>query len=109
LAHQVAAKQGLHLHEGVYLCLAGPSFETPAEIRFLKTIGADAVGMSTVPETTVARHGNMRVLGISTITNVTIQETGSGMETTHEEVLEAGKLIVPRLVALLKGILAEID
>ena len=107
VAGQVARKLNLTLQEGVYLCLAGPSFETPAEIRFLKTIGADAVGMSTVPEVIVANHGGMRVLGISSITNVAIQETGSKAETTHEEVLETGKIIVPKLMALLKGILAE--
>jgi purine-nucleoside phosphorylase len=93
----------------VYTCLAGPTFETPAEIRFLKVIGTDAVGMSTVPEVIVANHGGMRVLGISSITNVAVQEVDSGLQTTHEEVLAAGQLIVPKLMALLKGILAELD
>ncbi len=109
IARQAARKLDLTLREGVYLCLAGPSFETPAEIRFLKAIGADAVGMSTVPEVVVANHGGMRVLGISSITNVTIQETTAEAETTHEEVLETGKMIVPKLMVLLKAILAEID
>ena len=108
LARQIAQESNLTLHEGVYACVAGPSFETPAEIRFLKTIGADAVGMSTAPEVIVARHGGMRVLGVSSITNVAVQETGSSKETTHEEVLETGKTIVPQLITLLKGILAAL-
>jgi purine-nucleoside phosphorylase len=109
LARQVAQEQGLTLQEGVYLCLAGPSFETPAEIRFLRTIGVDAVGMSTAPEVTVANHAEMRVLGISSSTNIAIQETTSEVETTHEEVLETGKVIVPKLMALLKGVLAKME
>lgn len=108
LAHDIAAKFKLTLQEGVYACVAGPAFETPAEIRFLKAIGADAVGMSTAPEVTVASHGGMRVLGISSITNMAVQESGSAQETTHEEVLETGKTIVPQLITLLKGILAEL-
>ena len=97
------------MQEGVYACVAGPSFETPAEIRFLKTIGADAVGMSTAPEVTVAKHAGMRVLGVSSITNVAIQETGTTAETTHEEVLETGQTIVPRLITLLRGVLAGLE
>src|SRR4030067_2772691 len=69
LARQVAEKSGFELREGVYICLAGPSFETPADLRFLRTIGVDAVGMSTVPEVTVARHGGQQVLGLSGISN----------------------------------------
>jgi purine-nucleoside phosphorylase len=109
LARRVAGEQNLTLREGVYTCLAGPTFETPAEIRFLKAIGADAVGMSTVPEVIVARHAGMRVLGISSITNIAVAETGTTQETTHEEVLETGQKIVPRLIALLKGVLAALD
>ena len=106
LARQVARDLNLTLQEGVYACLAGPAFETPAENRFLQIIGADAVGMSTVPEVIVANHGGMRVLGVSSITNISILETSSVAETTHEEVLETGKIVVPKLIALLKGILA---
>ncbi len=107
-ARRVAAGLGFTLQEGVYMCLAGPTFETPADIRFLRTIGADAVGMSTVPEVTVARHGATRVMGISGISNVAIVDPSEDRKTTHEEVLEAGKIIVPRLVALLKGVLREL-
>jgi purine-nucleoside phosphorylase len=109
LTRQVANDLNLTLREGVYVCIAGPSFETPAEIRFLRMMGGDAVGMSTVPEIIVANHGGMQVLGISSITNVTIHDPTSTAETTHEEVLETGKLIVPKLITLLKGVLAEMD
>ncbi len=108
IALQVATGLGLSLRQGVYICLAGPSFETPADLRFLRMIGADAVGMSTVPEVTAARHAGMRVLGLSGISNVASPEPGEGHETTHEEVLEAGKMVVPKLIALIKGILREI-
>ena len=107
LALQVAQEHSIPLHQGVYVSLAGPSFETPADVRFLKLIGADAVGMSTVPEVIVARHGGMRVLGFSGISNV-IQLEPSEQELTHEEVLEAGRRIVPRLVTIIKGVLTRI-
>lgn len=109
LARRVAQQLNLTLREGVYVCLAGPTFETPAEIRFLRTIGADAVGMSTAPEVIVANHGGMRVLGISSITNMVILDPASTAEPSHEEVLKTGKIIVPKLMALLKGILTEIN
>jgi purine-nucleoside phosphorylase len=103
LALAVAQTQGLKLHQGVYVCLAGPSFETPADLRFLRLVGADAVGMSTVPEATVARHGGLRVLGLAGISNAA--NLGGGSVTTHEEVLEAGQTLVPKLTALLAGVL----
>jgi purine-nucleoside phosphorylase len=108
VARQVARERELPLHEGVYVGLAGPSFETPAELRFLRRIGADAVGMSTVPEVIVARHGGIRVLGVSGISNVAQVEPGPGREVTHEEVLVAGQQIVPRLTALIRGVLARL-
>ena len=92
----------------MYTGLAGPTFESPAEVRFLRSIGTDAVGMSTVPEVIVARHMNMRVLGISTISNVAIDSTDSGAVTNHEEVLAAGQIVAPRLMALLRGILSAL-
>lgn len=107
-ARRVANDLGFGLQEGVYMCLAGPSFETPADIRYLRAIGADAVGMSTVPEVTVARHGGTRVMGVSGISNVAIVDPSEERQTTHEEVLEAGKVIVPKLIGLLKGVLREL-
>lgn len=102
-ARKVADENKIRCHEGCYICLAGPSFETPADLRFLRTIGADAVGMSTVPEVIVARHGGMRVLGISGISNKA--NLDGNTITTHEEVLGAGKIIAPHLITLVKGLL----
>jgi purine-nucleoside phosphorylase len=106
LARQAAAETGIALREGVYICLAGPSFETPADLRFLRGIGADAVGMSTVPEVTVARHGGMRVLGISGISNKA--NLDGQTVTSHEEVLSAGREIVPKLTAVIRGVLRRL-
>ncbi len=103
LARKVAKSEGIGLREGVYAGLSGPSFETPADLRFLHAVGVDAVGMSTVPEVTVARHGGMRVLGISGISNKANLD-GSTI-TTHEEVIEAGKVIAPKLEAIVRGVL----
>ncbi len=108
LARRVAGSLGLSLREGVYVGLSGPFFETPAENRFLRAIGADAVGMSTVSEVTVANHAGMQVLGLTSVTNISILDINSKAETNHEEVLEAGKMIVPKLVSLLKGILSAL-
>ncbi|MCS6835050.1 MAG: purine-nucleoside phosphorylase [Anaerolineae bacterium] len=108
LAHQVAQANNLPLHEGVYAAVSGPSFETPAEVRFLRAIGANAVGMSTVHEVLVARHMRLRVMAISGITNVAIDQVDSDNDASHEEVLEAGALLVPRLTTLLRGVLQAI-
>ncbi|MEZ4622420.1 MAG: purine-nucleoside phosphorylase [Caldilineaceae bacterium] len=105
LAQRVAGAQELNLRRGVYAWLAGPNFETPAEIRMWRALGADAVGMSTVPEVIVAHHAGMQVLAFSTITNICIDELDVDHEPTHEEVNEAGKIIVPRLTKLVKGVL----
>jgi len=109
MAVEVAQQHDIPLRQGIYAGLAGPSFETPAEIRFLRIIGADAVGMSTVTEVTVARHGGIRVLGVSGISNVALAEPDADHETSHEEVLAAGQQIVPRLSALIRGVLAKLN
>jgi len=106
LARETCEEAKMPYQQGVYAALAGPSFETPAELRFLNIIGADAVGMSTVHEVIVARHGGMRVLGISGISNKANLD-GSTV-TTHEEVLEAGKVLVPKLTTLVRGFLSKI-
>jgi purine-nucleoside phosphorylase len=105
LAGKVAGEAGLIVHEGVYAFVAGPNYETPAELRYLRQIGADAVGMSTVPEVIAARHGSTRVLGISGITNVPSLEGKPQATTTHEEVLAAGKVLVPRMETIMRGVL----
>ena len=83
------------------------STRPPADIRFLRLIGADAVGMSTVPEVIVARHGGMRVLGVSGISNVAIDQIDTSAEASHDEVLQAGELLAPRMTTLIKGVLAR--
>ena len=103
LARRVAREKGLTLREGVYAGLSGPSFESPADLRFLRLAGADSVGMSTVPEVIVARHGGMRVLGFSGISNKANLD-GSTV-TTHEEVIEAGRVITPKIETLVRGVL----
>lgn len=108
IAREVARDADIPLREGVYAALSGPSFESPAEIRFLRLIGADAVGMSTVPEVIVARHGGIRVMGVSGISNVALDKPVPGQVTSHEEVLEAGRQIVPRLIALVCGVLTRL-
>mgnify|MGYP001436924842 CR=1 FL=1 len=105
-AISIAKKNKIKPYSGVYVSLSGPSFETPADLRFMRVIGADAVGMSTVPEVIVAVHGGTRVLGISGISNKANLD-GSTI-TTHEEVLEAGRIIVPKLTKVIKGLLAEL-
>jgi purine-nucleoside phosphorylase len=105
-ATRVAVASGILIQQGVYCCLSGPSFETPAEVRMLQTLGADAVGMSTAPEVVVARHCGMRVLGFSGISNV--HRLDGGAPTSHEEVLEAGHVIAPKLTTIIQGLLAEL-
>lgn len=102
-----AAQQlGLALGEGVYAALLGPSFETPAEIRYLRTIGADLAGMSTVPEVIVANHMGIRVLGISTVTNMA---AGMQHELSHQEVLEIGRSSAGDLQRLLTALLPQLE
>jgi purine-nucleoside phosphorylase len=106
LARKVAREGNLLLREGVYAGLSGPSFESPADLRFLRMAGADAVGMSTVSEVIVARHGGTRVLGFSGISNKA--NLDGNTITSHEEVLESGRLIVPKLETLIRGVLRSL-
>jgi len=108
-AHEAAREIGVVLHEGVYMALRGPSYETPAEIRMVRKLGADAVGMSTVPEATVARHCGMKVLAISCITNIAAGlSTG---EINHNEVIEvgarAGKQLAELIVRVIPRLLSD--
>ncbi len=106
ITRQAAREAEINLREGVYAGLSGPSFEGPADLRFLRAVGADAVGMSTVPEVIVARHGGTRVLGISGISNKA--NLDGNTPTSHEEVLEAGIHMVPKLEKILRIVLHKI-
>ncbi len=102
IAREVAGRLGIDLEEGVYACMPGPSYETPAEVRMLRSLGADVVGMSTVPEAIVARQAGMEVLGIALVSNAAAGVLGTPI--THAEVLEAGRRAAPRLAALIERI-----
>ncbi|WP_439647785.1 purine-nucleoside phosphorylase [Collibacillus ludicampi] len=106
LAHEVAREQGLELREGVYVGLTGPSYETPAEIRMLRLLGGDAVGMSTVPEVIVANHMGIRVLGISCIANKAAGILDTPL--SHDEVIEITKRIRSQFVALVREIVSRL-
>ncbi len=121
LALETARAKGIALEEGVYAAVLGPSYETPAEIRVLQRLGADAVGMSTVPEVLAARARGLRVLGISSITNVAAGLPGEPSahshqlsaamprRLSHEEVLAAGKQLASDLETLIRGVLAGLQ
>ena len=107
MAKQVASELGITVREGVYAAMLGPSYETPAEIRHLRTIGADVVGMSTVPEVIVARHMGIEVLAISCVTNM-----AAGIQPqkiSHEEVLETGAMVRDTLVRYLKNLVPRLS
>jgi purine-nucleoside phosphorylase len=106
LASQVAKEQGVELAEGVYFGLLGPSYETRAEVQMLQRLGADAIGMSTVPEVIVARALGMRVLGFSCVTNLACGLAAAPI--THEEVLETTARVAARLTQLVRGIVAKL-
>ncbi len=106
LVKQVAAAQGVELTEGVYVAMPGPTYETPAEVRMLQIIGADATGMSTVPEVVVARHMGARVIGISCITNKAAGITGEAL--SHDEVTETATRVRGTFEGLLDGVLAAL-
>jgi purine-nucleoside phosphorylase len=106
LACEAAKETNVLLREGVYAGLSGPSFESPADLRFLRGIGSDAVGMSTVPEVIVSHHAGMRTLGISGISNKA--NLDGNTITTHQEVLDAGLVMVPKLEKIIKSVLKKI-
>jgi len=99
-------RMGIGMYEGVYAALPGPSYETPAEIRYLRTIGADLVGMSTVPEVLAARHSGIRVLGISCVTNAAAGILDQPLD--HKEVLETGERVKGQFIGLLKALIPRI-
>jgi len=105
IAEKACWKAGVTVRKGVYLALSGPSYETPAEIRMLRTLGADAVGMSTVPEVIAARHMGLRVLGISCITNMAAGVTKKPLD--HREVLEVGERVKAGLMEVLGRVIEE--
>jgi len=107
IVQEVAEDKGIILHRGVYVGVMGPSLETAAEYRLFKRMGADAVGMSTVPEVIVARYRGMRVLGLSVITNVA--DPDNLKPTTQQDVVEAAKRASFKLSTLIKGVIARID
>lgn len=104
-AREIAAAQGITLREGVYLGTQGPTYETPAEYRMFRLWGADAVGMSTVPEVIVANHCGIRVLGISVITDLGVD--GKIVEVTHEEVQRAADAAQPRMTAIMRELIKQ--
>jgi len=107
IAHEEALKLGMALHEGVYAALLGPSFETPAEINYLRTIGADLVGMSTVLEVIAARHMEIKVLAISCVTNMAAGILDQPL--SHQEVLETGERVKTSFEALLRAVLPRME
>jgi purine-nucleoside phosphorylase len=107
LAFEEAGKLGLDLASGVYACLPGPSYETPAEIRMLRTLGADVVGMSTVPEAIVARHAGLEVLGLAVVTNAAAGVAGGAID--HAEVMDAGRNATPLVGELIERVVRRLE
>ncbi|XP_072172224.1 purine nucleoside phosphorylase-like [Diadema setosum] len=97
------------IRQGVYVMVSGPSYETPAECRYLRSIGADVVGMSTVPEVIAARHCGMRTLGMALVTNMVISDYHSGLKVSHEDVLEKSKWRAGVLQDIVMGVVEKID
>lgn len=108
-AHSVAKETGLALTNGVYGFVTGPTFETPAEIRALRSMGCDLVGMSTVPEVIAARHSGMEVLAISSVTNLAVDSVDADHITSAEEVWESTKIIRPKLAAFIDALLPRLE
>ncbi|MCE5258487.1 MAG: purine-nucleoside phosphorylase [Chloroflexi bacterium] len=109
LARESANRLNISLREGVYAMVGGPNFETPAEIRLLRAVGADVVGMSTVPEVLVGRHSGMRILGLSYISNIAVDSSSKlSHVASHAEVLNTGAMVLPRLAVLIEEIIQHI-
>jgi purine-nucleoside phosphorylase len=106
VAVEIARREGFLLHHGVYMALLGPTYETRAEYRMVRQLGADAVGMSTVPEVLAARHAAMRVLGLSTITNVGSPDAPAA--TSGHDVLAAAGTAAGKLIKIVRGVLASL-
>jgi purine-nucleoside phosphorylase len=107
MAREEAGQLSIALSKGVYACMPGPSYETPAEVRMLRTLGADVVGMSTVPEAIAARHAGMEVMGIALVSNAAAGVLGTPI--AHEEVLAAGREAAPRLAALIERVVGRLE
>ncbi len=105
-AHTIAQKEGIDLKQGVYVGVAGPTFETPAEYKYFRIIGGDAVGMSTVPEVIVARHGGMTCFGVSIITDSGVP--GQIVEISHEEVQEVAAAAEPKMTRIIAELVATL-
>jgi purine-nucleoside phosphorylase len=108
LAQEAATERGVYLHAGVYAMVSGPSFEAPAEIRFLRQAGADAVGMSTVPEVVAARHLGMRVMALCCVTNAALSDSEQGVEPKHEDVLAVAAAAGEDLAAIAEGVIMRV-
>jgi purine-nucleoside phosphorylase len=108
LAREVAAARDVPLFAGVYAMVSGPSFESPAEIRFLRQVGADAVGMSTVPEVVAARHLGMRVMALCCVTNAALTDSMQGVEPKHEDVLAVAAAAGEHLAAIVEGVITRV-
>lgn len=109
IARSVARDEGIPIAEGVYVAMLGPNYETDAEVRMLRTLGADAVGMSTVPEVIAARHAGMRVAGISVISNSANGVAGSPTRTTHDEVQSTVKGVADQVRAIIEGLVERAE
>ncbi|GJM33313.1 MAG: purine nucleoside phosphorylase [Saprospiraceae bacterium] len=107
LARQEGQKQGLNLKEGVYAAISGPCYETMAEVRYLKNLGAELVGMSIVPEVIAARHGGIRVLGISCITDTPLHPNKEGV--SHQQVVDVAAKAAPKIASLIRGIIKKVE
>lgn len=105
LSRVVSEKTGIPLRSGVLFSQSGPAYETPAEVKFLRIVGADAVGMSVANEVLVARHSGMKVVGFSSITNVARLSIDEGEPPSHQEVIDAANVVGPKLVTLIRGVL----